>query len=149
MKRLAIPPAVFLIGVLLAGACGRKNLPVAPELVRPRAPATLAASSTPEGVRLTWLRPVQYSGGQAMHDLDRFFVERAPGEREAPTFVRVATVVLEDRFRFRKERRLDWLDHDVKPGERYLYRVIAVTRDGSRSKPAGPIAIRFEEKTAP
>ena len=147
MKRLATAPAVLLVGALLAGACGRKSLPVAPETVRPRAPATLAASSTPEGVRLTWLRPVQYSGGQAMHDLDRFFVERAPGEGEAPTFARVATVVLEDRFRFRKERRLDWLDHDVKPGERYLYRVIAVTRDGSRSKPAGPVTIRYEAKT--
>ena len=140
MKALAIPLALLLLG----GACGRKSRPVAPELVRPRAPATLAASSTPEGVRLTWLRPLQYSGGQTMHDLDRFLVERAPGEGAAPTFARVATVVLEDRFRFRKERRLDWLDHDVKPGDRYLYRVIAVTRDGSRSGPAGPVVIRYE-----
>ena len=117
---------------------------MAPETVRPRAPATLAAASTPEGVRLTWLRPLQYSGGQRMHDLDRFLVERAPGEGAPATFTRVATVVLEDRFRFRKERRLDWVDRDAKPGERYLYRVIAVTRDGSRSPPAGPVAIQYE-----
>jgi len=130
--------------VVLGGACGRKSPPVAPETVRPRAPATLTATSTPEGVRLTWLRPLTYTGGQRMHDLDRFLIERAPGEGASPTFVRVATVVLEDRFRFRKERRLDWLDHDVKPGDRYLYRVIAVTRDGSRSGPAGPVVIRYE-----
>ena len=130
--------------VLAVAACGRKSLPVAPETVRPRAPATLAAASTPEGVRLTWLRPLQYSGGQRMHDLDRFLVERAPGEGARATFMRVATVVLEDRFRFRKERRLDWVDRDAKPGERYLYRVIAVTRDGSRSPPAGPVAIQYE-----
>ena len=97
-----------------------------------------------EGVRLTWLRPLQYSGGQRMHDLDRFLVERAPGKGAPATFTRVATVVLEDRFRFRKERRLDWVDRDAKPGERYLYRVIAVTRDGSRSPPAGPVAIQYE-----
>ena len=130
--------------VLAVAACGRKSLPVAPETVRPRAPATLAAASTPEGVRLTWLRPLQYSGGQRMHDLDRFLVERAPGEGAPATFTRVATVVLEDRFRFRKERRLDWVDRDAKPGERYLYRVIAVTRDGSRSPPAGPVTIQYE-----
>jgi len=130
--------------VLAVAACGRKSIPVAPETVRPRAPATLAAASTPEGVRLTWLRPLQYSGGQRMHDLDRFLVERAPGEGAPAAFTRVATVVLEDRFRFRKERRLDWVDRDAKPGERYLYRVIAVTRDGSRSPPAGPVAIQYE-----
>jgi len=130
--------------VLAVAACGRKSIPVAPETVRPRAPATLAAASTPEGVRPTWLRPLQYSGGQRMHDLDRFLVERAPGEGAPATFTRVATVVLEDRFRFRKERRLDWVDRDAKPGERYLYRVIAVTRDGSRSPPAGPVAIQYE-----
>ena len=107
--------------VLAVAACGRKSLPVAPETVRPRAPATLAAASTPEGVRLTWLRPLQYSGGQRMHDLDRFLVERAPGEGAPATF-----------------------DRDAKPGERYLYRVIAVTRDGSRSPPAGPVAIQYE-----
>jgi len=136
--------AISLVVLLLGGACGRKSLPVAPELVRPHAPATLTASTTPEGVRLTWLRPLRYSGGQQMHDLDRFLVERAPGEGAPPTFTRVATVVLEDRFRFRKERRLDWLDKDAKPGELYLYRVTAVTRDGSKSAPAGPVAIRYE-----
>jgi len=132
---------VLVLGVV---ACGRKNLPVAPETVRPRAPATLAAASTPEGVRLTWLRPLQYTGGLRMHDLDRFWVERAPGDGTPATFKRVATVVLEDRFRFRKERRLDWVDQEAKPGERYLYRVIAVTRDGSRSAPAGPVTILYE-----
>src|SRR5207244_2249360 len=58
VKALAIPLALLL----LCGACGRKSRPVAPELVRPRAPATLAASSTPEGVPLTWLPPLQSPG---------------------------------------------------------------------------------------
>jgi len=142
VRRVAIALAVTLAS--LAAACGRKSLPVAPETVRPRAPATLAAASTPEGVRLTWLRPLLYTGGQRMHDLDRFLVERAPGEGPPSGFARVATVVLEDRFRFRKERRLEWLDQEVKAGERYLYRVIAVTRDGSRSAPAGPVAILYQ-----
>ena len=142
MRQVAVALAVTLTS--LGAACGRKSLPVAPETVRPRAPATLAAASTPEGIRLTWLRPLLYTGGQRMHDLDRFLVERAPGEGAPSAFTRVATVVLEDRFRFRKERRLDWVDREVKAGERYLYRVIAVTRDGSRSVPAGPVAIRYE-----
>ena len=142
MRPGAIAVAVTL-GLLGAG-CGRKSRPVAPETVRPRAPANVAAASVAEGVRITWLRPLLYTGGQRMHDLDRFLVERAPGEGAPAAFTRVATVVLEDRFRFRKERRLEWLDQDVRPGERYLYRVIAVTRDGSRSAPTGPVAVRYE-----
>jgi hypothetical protein len=139
-----------LAAALAAGlACGRKAAPVAPELVVPEPPEELAAVATPDGIRLTWLRPTRYSGGQRMNDLGGFVIERAPGEGTAPEFRAIGTLTLDDRFRFRKERRLEWLDRDVAPGARYLYRVTALTLDRSRSPAAGPIAIRFGPPPGP
>ena len=129
--------------VLLLAACGRKASPIAPELARPEPPGDLSAIATPEGVRLGWLRPQRYSGGQRMNDLAGFAVERAPGEGATPAFTRIGTLEVQDRTRFRKERHMEWTDRDVTPGVRYLYRVRALTLDGYRSAPAGPIAIRF------
>jgi hypothetical protein len=138
--------SLLLGGVLLLAACGRKSAPVAPELVRPGVAENLTAIATPEGVRLTWLRPERYSGGQRMNDLAGFLIERAPGEGPA-AFAPVHTLELEDQERFRRERRLEWTDPMVRPGERYLYRVIALTLDGDRSAPSGPVAVRFGPTT--
>jgi len=123
-------------------ACGRKSLPVAPELVEPETVENLAAIATPDGVRLSWLRPTRYTGGGRMNDLGSFEIERAPGDA-APAFAKIGTVTLEDQQRFRKERRLEWVDKDVRPGERYRYRVTAVTLDHYRSAPAGPVNVRY------
>ena len=78
-----------------------------------------------------------------MNDLGSFEIERAPGGDAAPFFAKIGTVTLEDQQRFRKERRLEWVDKDVRPGERYRYRVTAVTLDRYRSAPAGPVDVRY------
>jgi hypothetical protein len=150
--RPASPPRHVLPLVALAlvlVACGRKALPVAPELVRPDPVEDLAAISTPEGVRLTWLRPLRYSGGQRMNDLGSFLIERAAGEGAAPEFAPIGRLELEDQARFRKERHLDWTDRSAEPGRRYLYRVTAITLDRYESAPAGPVAIRFGPPAPP
>jgi hypothetical protein len=134
---------VLVLVALALGACGRKGTPIAPELVRPEPPAELAAIVTPDGVRLSWLRPLHYSGGQRMNDLQGFRIERAPGDGDPADFTTVGTLELEDQTRFKKERRLEWIDKTAEPGRRYLYRVTAFTLDGYRSRPAGPVAVRF------
>ena len=65
--------------LVLAFAFGHKNRPIAPELVRPETPEQLSATATPDGVRIGWLRPTKYSGGQRMNDLGGFLIERATG----------------------------------------------------------------------
>ena len=140
MRRAA---AVLLALACALPACGRKSRPVPPETVEPEAVESLAAIATPEGVRLSWLRPTRYTGGGRMNDLGSFEIERAPGEGAAPAFAKIGTVTLEDQQRFRKERRLEWVDKDVRPGERYRYRVTAVTLDHYRSAPAGPVNVRY------
>ena len=130
------------LGLVLA-ACGQKAAPVAPELVRPDSPGNLTAVATADGIRLSWVRPTHYSGGRRMDDLRGFEIERAPGEGAPGRFATVGTFELDDQTRFRKERRLEWTDRDVRAGERYLYRVTALTLDGYRSAEAGPVAVRF------
>src|SRR5439155_352815 len=88
--------ATDLADVLLAlacalPACGRKSRPVAPELVEPETVENLAAIATPDGVRLSWLRPTRYTGGGRMNDLGSFEIERAPGEGAAPAFAKIGT----------------------------------------------------------
>jgi hypothetical protein len=134
---------VLVVIAVVSPACGRKSRPLAPETVRPEPPEDLTAVVTPDGVRLSWLRPLRYSGGGKMNDLGLFDIDRAPGEDAAPEFRKVGAVTLEDQERFRKERRMQWTDNDVRPGERYLYRVTAVTLDGYRSPPAGPVSVQY------
>jgi predicted small lipoprotein YifL len=139
-------PSRLVLGLALGlalAACGQKGPPLAPELVRPDPPTNLAAVATPEGVRLTWTRPTRYSGGARMHDLEGFLIERAPAEGAPAVFATAGRLELNDQERFRKDRRLEWTDRDVRAGERYLYRVTALTLDGYRSRAAGPVAIRF------
>jgi hypothetical protein len=139
-----------LLVVLVAGtlACGHKTRPLAPELVRPEAPSDIVAASIPEGIRLTWKRPEHYTGGKRMNDLAGFVVERAPGEGAAPAFARVGDIQLDDRGRFRQERRITWTDTGVTPGQLYVYRITSVTLDRDSSDPGGPVTIRYERKAA-
>jgi hypothetical protein len=128
------------LAVALA-ACGLKNDPVAPELVRPLPPAGLKASSTRDGVALRWRRPTSYTGGGRMRDLGGFDVERA-AELAGP-FTKVGTLTLTDQQRFRQEHDLTWTDREVEPGAEYVYRVIAFTTGGSRGAPSSPVQIRY------
>ena len=135
---------VLVVLALLAPACGQKNRVIAPELVRPETPDDLAAIATPEGVRLNWNRPTRYSGGGRMDDLDGFVIQRATGTGAvSAAYAQVGKVTLTDQNRFRKERRIEWVDTTATPGERYFYRVIAVTLDRDRSIPAGPVSVQF------
>lgn len=139
----------LLVTLLAAVACGHKTLPLAPELVQPESPTQVVAASVPEGVRLTWQRPDRYTGGKPMNDLGGFVIERAPAGGAPATFARVGDVQLDDRGRFRKERRITWTDTSVAPGQTYVYRIKAVTTDDYTSAPGGPVTIQYQRKAAP
>jgi hypothetical protein len=140
------PAALAAVLLLLASACGHKGAVTAPELVRPEPPTNLAASTTPEGVRLTWTRPTKYTGGQRMRDLGSFIVERTDADASPPKFDRVGTVELRDQTRFRQDRRLEYTDATVEPEREYVYRVRARTVDGYDSPWAGPAKVRFTKR---
>lgn len=140
---------LLVLGTLaLALACGRKGPVIPPELARPEPAASLSGAPAADGIRLTWLRPERYSGGQRMRDLRGFVIERAPADDPTAPFTRVGIIELEDQTRFRPERRIEWTDTTAVPGARYRYRVIARTLDGYSSRPAGPVVIRFRATPA-
>jgi hypothetical protein len=141
---------LVLVALLAAVACGVKGRPLPPELVQPESPTALAATSTVDGVKLTWRRPTKYSGGAHMRDLGGFEIERATGA-DAVEFAQVGTVVLDDQTRFRQERSMQWTDTSAVAGTTYRYRVIAYTVDDYRSAPAGPVTIehRAPKVTSP
>src|SRR5580704_8129089 len=70
---------LILIVVAVIGACGVKSAPVPPEQARPQAITSLTASSSPDGVMLSWERPTLYAGGHTMRDLGSFVIMRAEG----------------------------------------------------------------------
>ena len=135
--------AMLLLLSTLAAACGRKTRLRPPEDVRPTAPDNIIAKAVPEGLLLSWSRPTEYTGGDRMRDLARFEVQRAV-DRGGPLAYEMRTnFELTDRFRFQKAKRIEWTDTDVVEGQRYLYRVIAITADEDRSDPGGPIAVDY------
>lgn len=131
-------PALAL--ALALAACGLKTAPVAPELVEPLPATNLHAHPAPSGVRLVWRRPTRYSGGGRMRDVERFDVERTTEESGAWTIV--GRLVMEDRYRLRQPRQIEWIDETAVPGTHYRYRVVTVTRDGYESPPSDPAAVR-------
>ena len=142
MTRRGGAGAAMLGVAVLAAACGLKSAPVAPELVVPLPPARVQAASTAAGVRLTWRRPMEYSGGGRMRDLGGFQIERAASV--AGPFTPVHTLRLDDQQRFRPRREITWVDRDALAGTAYAYRVVAFTLDGDRSAPSLPATIRHE-----
>lgn len=139
MRRAAVVVASLLFA---ASGCGHKGPVQAPELVRPEPPTDIAANSTAEGVRVTWTRPTKYTGGQRLRDLGSFIIERADAETSPLRFERAGTLELQDRTRFRQERRLEYMDTTVTPGREYVYRVRARTMDGYESPWTGPARVR-------
>jgi hypothetical protein len=137
----------LVLVALAAAACGVRTRPLPPELVQPEPPTALVASSTVDGVRLSWHRPTQYSGGKHMRDLGGFDVERALGD--SYYFAPVGTVLLDDQTRFRQEKLMQWTDTAVEVGETYRYRVIAFTTDDYRSVPSAPVTTVYKKVAAP
>ena len=134
-------PAAALAAVLVLAACGTKTPPLPPEVVSPREPASLTATSTTGGVQLVFRRPTETTGGKRMNDLGGFQIERSP--EDGLHFVQIGDFQLSDEQRFRQDRRLEWTDATAVPGETYRYRVIAYTLDGYHSEPAGPVEVTF------
>jgi len=125
-------------------ACGKRDFPRPPQLVRPKAIQDLRAHPAADGIRLTWTRPTTTVEGRAMPDLDGVMISRA---LQAPTitspdeliFEHIATIHLDDRARFDKVRKMTFDDRTVVAGHVYVYRVTAFTLDRYFSLPS-PVA---------
>jgi hypothetical protein len=118
----------------LSAGCGRVGSPRPPEFVIPLPPPTVAVESTAESVKITWKRPKEYLGGDALDDLAGFRVERICRHDAVRTLV--AVVPVEDQQRFQKTATFSTVDADAPSGETCRYQVFAFTFDEYTSPPA-------------
>lgn len=123
--------AAALLGL---AACGRVGSPRPPEYVIPQPAPAVTVESTAEGVKISWKRPKEYVGGDALDDLAGFRVHRIC--RPDGTRTLVATVLVEDQQRFQKTPSFSAIDVDAPVGETCRYHVIAFTLDEYTSPPA-------------
>jgi len=118
----------------------------APEDVAPEQIADLSASSTANGIELSWSRPRSYTDGSRMTDLGGFVVERSAGSEPRVAFQRITTLEVSDRDRFRQIKRFRYVDHDLAAGT-YLYRVVSYTVDRYFSAPSNIVAAELASPT--
>jgi hypothetical protein len=124
--------------LVVLGGCGRRTDVKPPQLVAPEAIKELAATNEEKGIRISWERPDEHVDGSAMYDLAAFRIERSVAEG---SFLPLREVEVTDRDRFRQIRRFRLMDVDVRPGERYRYRVVSFTLARYVSAPSNVVAI--------
>jgi len=140
---------VWIAAVVLTVAqtgCGRKAPPRPPEDVRPKTISDLNATNVPEGIQLSWSRPLLYADGSRMADLAGFAIERAVGTEPRAPFARLSILEVSDRDRFRQIKRFQYLDRDTVVGTTYRYRVVSFTLDRYVSVPSNAVTV---ERTVP
>jgi hypothetical protein len=134
MKRLWIVVAAALMAVV--AGCGAKSRPIPPELTHPDHVNDLSAKPDPKGIRLTWSRPMKYSGGKSLRDLAGFRLLRAEGNEP---LAEIAQLPITDQERFQKVRRFAYVDTTAQMGHRYRYMMITETADGYQSDPSNVV----------
>ena len=90
--------------------------------------------NTADGPKISWKRPKEYVGGDALDDLAGFRVQRVC--LPDASFSVIATVPVEDQQRFRKTPSFAVVDKDAPIGLQCRYQVIAFTFDDYTSPPA-------------
>lgn len=124
--------AFFSASLLILSACGRKTTVRPPELVAPESVNDLTLEMQPKGVVLRWGRTDSSVDGEKLDDLAGFVVLRAKQDEQGKTedFTKIATIPVEDRDRFRKNKKFSYTDEQMTVGSLYRYRVLAFTLDG-------------------
>jgi hypothetical protein len=133
-----LPLSVFrftflvLLSVSFLVGCGRKTIVRPPELIAPEPVNDLALEAQTKGLVLRWGRVQKSVGGEDLDDLAGFVVLRAEQDAQGKTgeFAEVATIPVEDRDRFRKNKKFTYTDERLAIGALYRYRVLAFTLDG-------------------
>lgn len=121
------------LGLALVTGCGVKSAPQAPELVQPQRITDLRAAADPNGIKLSWERPTQYTGRHTMRDLSGFVIVRA--DATGP-FAPLVELPVTDRERFSVQHQFSYIDNETALGHSYRYQIISKTSDGYTSAPS-------------
>jgi hypothetical protein len=142
MKRITI---LAMLVAVFSGSCGKKGDLRAPELASPKVITNLSANSGPNGVVLTWSPPTRFVDDRPIKDLTSFIIFRkevSPGCPDCLVPYRpLATVGVEDREKFVKQRQYRFVDEEAQPNTIYRYRVSSQLSDGSLSEPSNEVEV--------
>jgi hypothetical protein len=134
-RLLALLLALLALG--LAGACGKKEAPLAPEAVLPGTVRNFALFQDGESLVLRWDFPRENQLGQPLTRLEGFQVHRravagvSPAAGCAPDFVLLAEIDLDYPQVGRVQgESVVYQDKNLEPGKCYSYRVVASGRRG-------------------
>ncbi|HVA81681.1 MAG TPA: hypothetical protein VNF29_12215, partial [Candidatus Binataceae bacterium] len=94
--------------------------------------------SEKHAIRLTWGRPITYTGGSTMRDLGSFLIMRA--STQSP-YQEVGRVEVTDQNRFQQQREFTYLDRGAVLGQGYSYEVISMTTGGYKSLPSNEVTL--------
>jgi hypothetical protein len=144
MKRWWIVVAA-VVAIAIGLGCGAKSRPIPPELTHPDRVNDLSAKPDPKGIRLTWSRPMKYSGGKALKDLAGFRLLRSEG---GESLTELAELPISDQERFQKVRRFAYVDTTAQMGHSYRYMMITETSDGYQSDPSN-VVLQTRTKPVP
>jgi hypothetical protein len=135
--------ALFFVPLLALPACGRKTIVKPPELAAPEPVNDLTLEVKDKGVTLHWGRVQKTADGEDLDDLGGFVVLRAVQDAQGKSteFTQVATIPVEDRDRFRKDKSFSYTDEQLTAGALYRYRVLAFTVDGYYSEASNTVEL--------
>jgi len=102
-----------------------------------------------KGVNLRWGRAQKTVGGNDLDELAGFTVLRAAQDPQGKTsaFTQIAMIPVEDRDRFRKNKRFNYTDEKVEPGTLYRYRVLAFTLDGYYGEASNTVELVWQKSS--
>ena len=137
--------------VMAVMACGKKGVPKPPEYLAPMPVSNFLASGTLDGINLTWIPPEKTADGDALKDLDRFFVFRSVVVKdESPEYILVQEIaVVEDLEPVDKKEKSDgprvysYMDKEVTPGKEYDYYIVPVNQGGTKGKESPILRVTF------
>ena len=139
---------LFPLAVSFLGGCGHKTVVRPPELVAPMPVNDLTLEVVSKGINLRWGRAQKTAGGRDLEDLAGFVVLRAAQDPQGQSsaFTQIAMIPVEDRDRFRKNKRFSYTDENLEAGTLYRYRVLAFTLDDYYGKASNTVELVWKEE---
>lgn len=145
-----VPLSIFLLWV----ACGRKGPPISLDRIVPEIIADLQASVRKGRVILQWSVPRENTDESDLVDLAGFKVLRGYLDEECPGCPDRLEVIAEiglvsGENHWVEANRVFWVDKGLRPGKRYLYRVLAMNRRGHFSQESNRVEVLWENPPPP
>ena len=149
---------IVLLGATAISGCGKKGALIPPEALVPAAVRELSVIQTGQDFRITWSAPSKEEGGRPLKDLSGFLLFRrdvTPEGGDCPScpdsWKPLSMVELDNPESAKKSGDLFiYFDKGGEKGNRFQYRVTALSRSGGRSRPAdAPLKKMFQPPPPP